>query len=98
MMIEDADYIIERVDRLIAGTETAEDRQEIAAYIRGVEERIEFVIEMLSFSRDRFLKKAAAFGDVEAQEWLADRERDEAAYNAHEAELREWRDEESEGE
>lgn len=97
-MIEESESINERLERLLAGTDTPEDREAIAAHIRSTEERIEFMVELLVCSRDRYLKKAAALGDLEAQEWLKDRDADDEAYAAFEAELRERHEEESEAE
>lgn len=97
-MIEEIESINERLERLIAGTDTQEDREAIADYIQSTEERMECVLELIICSRDRYLKKAAALGDLEAQEWLKDRDIDDEAFAAFEAELRERHEEEGEAE
>lgn len=98
-MIEESSTIEERIERLLDGTETAEDRQEIAAYVRDRENRVGYLIEFLCADRDRFLKKAATLGDAESKLYLKEREIDEkAAAREDYAERLSWYDEESDGE
>lgn len=66
--------IMDCITRLERGEQTPEDVQAIAAYVRQQEQKLEFMIEMLSASRDRWLRTAAELGNPEAAEWLRDRE------------------------